>query len=588
MALNLNNLLRELGATAQARQAGTVAQVQQINADTAQMQNLMTLNIAESRAAADTTAAIVAREAELAARQAQAHAKATAIVGLSPEDLDNELVRSIAEHTTAETERKQVRNQFERLNQISILDNPLAFIAAQLQLPQVAQRNNELVATRDAATRNIRTRQELLRAHKDTVTINTATEAKDIAVDRAANARRIADIQLREAELGNVSRLAGQRLTAFNMSERVFDIQANYVESRLRIGEMMANAQERAAARAERAAAAAVRNREAADKAEVDAMMNVQLQRVSQFMGLQVPMTLDRLRTIPDARTRTAWIEAATTGSFGGNLTESVAFLRQSVPAMRVSNPGAATAIELMDKGLATTRADIVRRNERSATRMTPAQIDAAAAEEYVELMRASANAPSATPLTSPVFDGVGTGDRFNVYRAQHRLILADIAARPDHPLRNNRLAALLVAAAPGTGNISSEQEQQAIRAMAELVRSGKVLPQDAARQHAEYFRFSAAKNLDMFQYTVLNLPPQTRYFGQIMPPGAFAEAITADFMNETQVKNAYSQMARQSRLLGTEITAPQVPVMPGATGIILGEFLRSFRPPQQPQPPAR
>jgi hypothetical protein len=552
MNLDLNALLGQLTQSAQQRQSNYLQQAQNMNKETEQMANLMTVNLNESRQVADQAAQTAAQEADVIYRQQQALVKASVTLGLDPDSMENELVSSMGEYDFAEAERKRVRQQFNTLSQISILDNPLAYIAAQLQLPQVAARNNELVQMRDAAANNIQTRQQLLTQHKSAVVVNTADQVKQINLDKAANARKLADIQLREAEMENSSKLAGRRLQAFQLTDKIFDIESDLISKKLQIGQYMMSLEERREARAERAAAAAERARVKAGEEEEMAALNVQFQRVSQLLGLTTPMTVEIWKKLPDKRKAQAWLEAATTGSIGADLVSSIGFIQQqgNPAALRAANPGVATAVTGMGNALESYASTVQRTAQAKGQNLKPTEIISQAETTYVNDVIASASRPgTGNSLTSARWDQV-----FNPYKAQHKMLVDEVAGNERHPLQGNEFVNMIVSTlntstdkqAP---NLSAAEEQRALKAMADLVKKRQLAPDAAAQQIADYYRYSMAKNRDLYQYDLFNLPPQTRHFGQIDGGGLMGKPIDVDLSDPAQVKKALVEHARASEM---------------------------------------
>jgi hypothetical protein len=546
--MDLNALLKQLTGTAEQRQKSYADQAAQMAQQTAEMQNAMSINIDATRQVADEATRIATAEAEVVARQQEAAIKGQTILGLDPDNMENELISSMGEYDFAEAERKRTRQQFEQLNQISILDNPLAYIAAQLQLPQVAARNNELVAMRDAAANNIQTRQALLQQNKSAIVANTVDQVKKINLDKAANARRVADIQLREAQIENASKVAGQQLQIFQLTDKIYDIDSDLLNKKLQIGQYMMSLEERREARAERAAAAAERAKNKAAEEEDLAQLNLQFQRISQFLGLAVPMNVEIWKRIPDRKKQQAWLEAANTGTIGADLFSALQFISQqgNPGVLRTNNPGVAQAADGMTAAIDSHATRIQRAATARGEKLKPEEIIKLAESDYINEMIGAANRPgTGNSLTSPRWDSV-----FTPYRAQHKMLVDEVGSNERHPLQGNPFVEVIVStlntttdkAAP---NLPAADEQRALKLMAERVKNRQLTADQAATAISDYYRYSMAKNRDLYQYDLFNLPPQTRYFGQIDKLGVFGKAIEADLSDPLQVKKAIVEQVR-------------------------------------------
>ena len=559
--LDLNGLLSQLTGTAQQRQQNVVSQLETMNADTAAMQNMMAVNTQEATQVAQTSADLAARAAAVEYTRAKTLENAQAVLGLNPDDVNNQLATSMAEYNAAEDARKSTRQQFDKLSQISLLDNPLGWIAAQLQLPQVAAQNNAAVDQRDAAAQNIATRQSLLTAHRSAVTANTAATVQQINLAKADNELAAARIKVREAEIQNSSIIAGRKLQAFQLSDKLFDIESDLVNKQLSVGQYMMSMEERREARAERAAQAqerlAKKNAEAADVAALD----VQLGRVSQFLGLQTPMTVETLKLMRDPKRKQAWIDAASTGQIGADIMGTVQFINANgnTASLRANNPGVAAAAQNFMVAVNSYAGKIKNKAKLEGKSLKPAELVAQANDDYTNDIVAAASLPgTGNSLTSPYWDSV-----FNPYKAQHHVMLDEIKAGKI-PLQNNALVKELQLLRDsdknGTAtNLNSEQELAALKAVALQVKAGRLNIDEASNQVAQYYKLAASKNRELYQYELFNLPPQTGYRGQIPGTGFLQSPVDVELMSPNSVRKSLLSVIRGTeRELRTGILANQ------------------------------
>jgi hypothetical protein len=130
----------------------------------------------------------------------------------------------------------------------------------------VAARVNAAVDTRDAAASNLATRQSLLTAHKSAVVANTAETVKDLRQAEAKAQVTAARIKLRESELDNMSKIAGRKLQAFQLSDKMFDVEADRLNTQIRIGQEMMSMEERRLVELEKTEPAQARTSEWVDR----------------------------------------------------------------------------------------------------------------------------------------------------------------------------------------------------------------------------------------------------------------------------------------------------------------------------------
>ena len=189
----------------------------------------------------------------------------------------------------------------------------------------------------------------------------------------------------------------------------------------------------------------------------------------------------------------------------------------------------------------------------------------------YINQLITSANRPrSENSLTSSRWDQV-----FNPYRAQHKMLVDEVASNEQHPLQGNPFLETVVSAIntsqdKAAPNLTAEQEQRALKTMAERVKNRELSPEVASQAIAEYYRYSMAKNRDLYQYDLFNLPPQTRYFGRIDKLGLFGKPVEADLSDPLQVKKA---LLEQVRAQTPTLTIPgfAIPTMRAAETAIFG-----------------
>ena len=176
--MDLNAILQTLTqSTAQSNQRidEVAASLQK---DTARMTELMTANTQDAVTAAQLGAQAGAQRAAITYQQNATKEKAQEIAGLNPDDQENEYVRSMAALTAAQTERAPIKDEYDKLTQVNFFDNPVGYILAQMQLPQVAAKHNALVERENAAEQNILTRTRMLQAYNNTTVANTPVKCR--------------------------------------------------------------------------------------------------------------------------------------------------------------------------------------------------------------------------------------------------------------------------------------------------------------------------------------------------------------------------------------------------------------------------
>jgi hypothetical protein len=551
--LDLQALLGQMTQSSAERKANIEGQIQASNAAIEQDAQRQAGLIEVGRGIAADSAKVAAQAAEIEFARTLVGENAQRVVNLDPDNVNNALAQSLATYTAAEDARKAERAKYDQLNSVDFFQNPIGHIFAQLQLPQVARQHNAAADARDSAQADLLNRTQMLQAHKSSVSANVSQSIKDVKLAEAQIQQRAAELQLKEAEAENAGKLAARKLQLFQLTDKLFDVDSDLISKKLQIGQYMMSLQERQEARAERAAAARERAARAADDAEVDAALNMQLARVSRAMGLTTPMTLTSLRRMPDKKRAQAWLDAAYTGQFGGSLAESIGFIEaQGNPtALAQSNPGLSYASQALGTGLQSYLTIVDRQAKATGETIKPADAIAKAEELYQDVMVSGASRPgTGNSLTSSRWDSV-----FTPYRAQHRVMVElansgdpEVGRLKDNLMTKQLGAALQAAPDKTSAYLPSDMERAAIMSVADLVRQKKVSPELAAQQIADFYQTSAMKNIDTFNYTLMGLPAQTRYMALLQPAGVFRQPIEVDLMSETAVKNALMKMVVSAR----------------------------------------
>lgn len=531
--------------------------IQMLQGTTQRNQALMQTNAAEGQAVAAATQALTAQKAEIEYRVQSTAERTQAILGMDPEQQENELTRSVAALTAAQTQRAAVRAEYDQLAQTDFLTNPLGYIFAQLKLPSVAARHDSLAAAENAATDNINTRLGIIKAANSTLTANTAAAAKQLTLDAAGVAAQQAQIKLREEEIKNNSAMAGSAMQIAQLTDKIGDNTRQAMQIKL----TQMNADESRAIRQqefrERMEASDAARRDRKKKDAQEAAIATGLQRVSQLLGLPVAMTLEDFDRMQGA-TKMAWAGAAINNSLGGDLHTAINNLRVmggNPQTIMTQNPGFGSAL----RKIAEARNGYVQnaRKVNPATGKAPSEkeADQMGSDAYESAIVSGMREKNlAVNLTAPAWDRT-----FNPYKAEHEVML-DAIRNPvtqeqqaiAAALKNNIYAKTLQNLVGPNGEnlvngiVTGEQADQAFRAIAENIKAGQITPAAAAAQITQYHKLAAARNLKFYQYNLLGLPEQTAYTVAMRPAGKLwgtGDPEPVDLFNQAQVEQQMMKM---------------------------------------------
>ena len=545
--MNIDAILQGMIGNTGQRIGQIQAQVGDMQADTAAMRGLMTQNLVEGQQLAQQVGQIAAQEAEVNYKMQKAQERAAATVGLNEDDLNNQLVQSMAEYNSAQEAKKQQLQRYQEIQSRGLLDNPIGYILGQLELPQVVNTHNALNAKAAAAADNISTRQQLLQQHKSAMVVNTAEAVKDINLQKAEAGVAQAQLALREAEINNISKISGRKLQEFQHANSIFAIQDAAFAKQLQVAQFKMNLEDRQAAREERAELAKSRLKEKEAQDAAIAEFDTQSQRISQFLGLQVPINYAMWQKMANPKQKQAWFEAVTTGEMGSNLLQSLQFVNSqgNSAALRQNNPGVAAATQGFMTAIDSVAGPLARRPEN--LKKKPEELAAEATNIYTNsVVNAASRADSGNSLFSAQWDTL-----FNPYKAEYKVLLDEATAGKIPALQNNivvkTLSNLAPALDPTASNLSADSQNKLMLTIAEQVRRREIGLDEAAQQVSQFYTIAALKNKDLYQYDLLGLPPQTRYMATFGTTGMFGSTVTADLMNTMSAKKALATLATGS-----------------------------------------
>lgn len=558
--MDINSLLSAFTQNANQRMQQNADALADVNARTAQIQQLMTTNEAEAAALIQESSKQAAEGAAIQYRVDKAKEANAALVGMNPDDLDNEMVRSMAAFTQdqelakrLEQERAATLRTAEQMAGTNFLENPLQYLVAQLALPTVAAKHNSLlnreaeaVARRDRAANNITTRMQLLTSRNSAVVANTADQAHELSLRKAQLAERQAKMELVNMQIDNISKLGARALDAYRLAGDSFQIQSDLINKAISLEQWKLQRQQMAEARA---AAAEERKARADAKAETDAeiaAMNQRLAAVSAALGYHTPVTVALLKTMPDKKKAAALYEMALSGTFGESILQSlyrVESLGQS-NAVRASNPGMANFMRGTKMGIQNFSEDVVR---EITTGKLPKNTDVAeeAARRYELSM-----VESAQSFASPKSLNSGTWDStLNPYKPQYFAVLDAVKAGQVPQLKGNAVVSTLetvkaATAGAGRDNLTGKDMESLVKTVSQQVADGKLPLDKAVQDIVRFHQVAAAQNLGLYNYTQFGLPQQTSAIITVPAMNMFSQPFKIDLMDPASVKKEITRMA--------------------------------------------
>jgi hypothetical protein len=521
--------------------------VEQQAYDTTQLQQLLTGNVEAARAAIGARTQLAVQKATIESHNAQLAERAQAIVGLNPDDLNNDFVKSVARYNSAEEQRKTAQSQLNEAASVGILDNPITWLFNQLQIPSLERTVAGVTADRDGAIKDIQARTAMLTQHKSSVVANVADTARQYNVDLAKMNAEEAFIKLREEEAKNLSAISSRKLNEVNLRDKMFNEKAEYYNKVLSLDELNQRRQDRAltyeAMVEERRAKLDGKQAQAAAAEQA----NLNLQRYAQFTGAQ-PITVEMLKLMPesDPQAKRLW-RVATTGSIGADMKEVLLGLESDPAALasiQASNPLVAQTISKISDSLSSY---IQTTSKPDSMGKRPSEKKAVddAFTLYEDELKRSMNLPGfAKPLNSEHWD-----KQYNPYRADHKLMLHLVGEGNAKFLANNlvtKTAQSLQTTVPATAEgFKGEHETLILKTIAERVKNRELPVKAAAAQVVQYYNAAVQIGADQTQYGIFKMPLQTRYMVGFTGKDVLDRPIMGDLLNQASVENMLNNLAR-------------------------------------------
>lgn len=558
--MDINSLLSAFTQNASNRVQQNTDMLADVNARTTQIQQLMTTNETEAAALIQESGQQAAEGAANQYKVDKVKEANAALVGMNPDDLDNEMVRSMAAFTQEqqavqelEQQRASAMRTAEQMAGTNFLENPLQYLVAQLALPTVAAKHNSLlnqeteaVARRDRAANNITTRMQLLNSRNSAVVANVADQAHELSLRKAKLAERQATMELRNMQIENISKLGARALDAYRLAGDTFQIQSDVLNKTISLEQWKLQRQQIAEARA---AAAEERKARAEAKAETDverALLNQQLAAASAALGYATPITLTSLKQLPRDR-QEQLIKVAVSGRFGSGLLESISTIEQAgVPQVITrSNPGMDNFMRGTRMGIQNYTQAVTNEALAQGQKLKPAEAVQEAADRYEQEVVASAQSfASAKSLNSATWDGT-----LNPYRPQYFAVLDAVKAGQVPQLKGNAVVATLetvkaATAGAGRDNLTGKDMESLVKTVSQQVADGKLPLDKAVQDIVRFHQFAAAQNLGLYNYTQFGLPQQTSAIITVPALNMFSQPFKIDLLDPASVKKEITRMA--------------------------------------------
>lgn len=529
---------------------------------------------AEGSAVVQLAGQVAQEKAAIAYTQGQVAERAQALVGLNPDDVSNELVKSVAMLNSAQDARRASRAQYDQLAGQNFFANPLGYLMGQLQLPQVVAQHNAAAAQEADAEQNIATRTTMLSQVRNNVVANTAAATRDMNLKSAQMAEKEARFNLLKAEQENSSRVAGSLLQQAQVLDKMNDNRRSDLSIVLGVENQLASREERQAMATERIALAQAKLKDKNEQDAAEAQLNLNLQRFSQFLGVPDTLTVATLKSLPKDQAAPLW-QVAVSGQLGATLQESLGTVLKTptaLPTLRQHNAPVALAIEGMGTAVESYVATLVSKPGPDGKLLSTKEAIPRAFDTYEDEVVKSANQPGfQKPMNSVAWDNT-----YNPYKVQHKALLDIVTSGNAKFLEGNAVVKAVEGLLPSVpqerDNLRGEDESRVLAVIAERVKNRELAPKQAAAEIVRYYNAGVQITRDVNQTGVFGFAPPRRYHVTLPGQGLYGAPITADLLNPVSVEKAMLTYVRQNNAIrvAPQIESLNVPIItPGIRSLV-------------------
>ena len=566
--MDINTLLKQMTGAAEVQQLAAESTADYFRADTDKIVALQGTAESQAQQIAATTEQTGMDAAAVNYMVNVGRQKNAAVAGMNPDDQNNLYIQSLAKITEARTARDASRAEYDKLNSVGLLDNPIGYIMAQLQLPKVAEAHNRALAAEATARGDMRNTIADINAKDTLIAANTADTLRKVDEQKAKQAGLQAQMQLAKLQIDNISTVGQRAIQALQtqsigyqaqkdiigaqMDAQKFALQQESVrlqreqmyeirQEQLKKKKMEADAEAEAAQRAQ-AAAAILGYSSVPNLKNLDIKSRQMFERVASSLqlGNDVYDSLQTIQTIGNKQ-----VMAQTNGGLGEMVQGSSIAIRQAADAWK----------KLPDNKLKT---------------LKPGEAEKMGAQMWQADAAASGTTYGADyPVNNPRWDTT-----FNPYKPKYLAVLDAAKAGAIPALKDNAVVSIMdtLPRDPSAGNLTGKQLETVVQTLAQRVANGTLGVDKAAKDLVALNQIGASMNREQLGYEVLGLPPQQRLILNVPGTAAFSDPQKLDGMDFASTKAAIAKMASQSNALknlGTATSAFIPQRMGGAFDLI-------------------
>ncbi len=566
--MDIDALLKSFISVNQQRETSAAKSADMFSTLNTQITQQEASNTARGRELVTQQQQVAADKTNIEAEEAQLRVRSAQLAGFNKGAVEDAYTQALARYNRAETQRQQVRQEFDRLAQIDPLENPVGAIFASIEMQRIGAANNALVAQRDGAARDVATRRQMIADYESGAAVDNVAAKKDLALAGASLQAQAGYLALDKEATENLSRQGARILTEMQARDKVFDIRNDMLGKVMTLEQWRENKAFQREQMVSMAEARADRASKLKEDNEERQQLNRRLAAASATMGLPEPITVTTLPFLAPALKQAITI-AAFTGTFGEDVGKAVQTLASNLPVIAKTNPELASTLQNVQSGILSQQETIRQQNRTSPNKIPEKLIPEEAISRFEqESERAVEVAGSGIGMFNARHDTV-----FNPHKVQPSRVLTAAASGKLPQLANNEYAKLLALTtkAAGAKNAGTKEEAQAWKLLAEKVSKKELTEDQAATAVSQFYKEGNAWQYQNSQYGLLGIPPARRYMAVLPDVTFFGQPVEANLFDPADVKRALTK-ANVSLAAGSELYKST------QTGTVVPDlFLRGF-----------
>lgn len=544
--MDINSLLKQMTSAAETQQLAAESTADYFRADTDKIVALQGTAESQARQIAANTEQTGMDAAAVNYMVNTGREKNAAIAGMNPDDQNNLYVQSLAKITEARTARDTARAEYDKLNSVGLLDNPIGYIMAQLQLPQVAEAHNRALSAEATARGDMRNTIADINAKDTLIAANTADTLRKVDEQKAKQAGLQAQMQLTKLQIDNISTVGQRAIQALQTQSIGYQAQKDIIGAQM---DAQKFALQQESVRLQREQMYEIRQEQLRKKkleAEAETEALQRKQAAAAILGYSSVPNLKNL----DIKSRQMFERVASSLQLGNDVYDSLQTIQAigNKQVMAQTNGGLGEMVQGSSIAIRQAADAWKKLPDNKLKTLKPGEAEKMGAQMWQADAAASGSTFGADyPVNNPRWDTT-----FNPYKPKYLAVLDAAKAGAIPALKDNAVVSIMdtLPRDPSAGNLTGKQLETVVQTLAQRVANGTLGVDKAAKDLVALNQVGASMNREQLGYEVLGLPPQQRLILNVPGTAAFSDPQKLDAMDFASTKAAIAKMASQQSSL--------------------------------------